>query len=93
MAKIIEVRFRYGIAFLLSGLVLLGWICWRNICEILSWGAVHYRQVIWCVAWSLLGMGAGLINSRNKGSEYHAKYLVYFLLFVLSYTRMLWMGK
>jgi len=83
MAKTMRIRVGYAIVFLLLGLALLVGFCREIICDLVAFTQVHVRQIAWCAAWSLMGMGAGLINSRKRGSSKDRKYLGYFLLFVL----------
>jgi len=81
-AKIIKRRKQYGGAFLALGTFLLCVVIFRNALECFSFIATHKWQILWCAAAAFMGMGAGIINSRDHGSERHTHYWVYFVPFV-----------
>lgn len=73
------VRFGWGIFYLIAGIVLI-FISFQ-VLEILKWLFVHWQDLAWVLGWSNIGIGAGLINSRNKDGKRdkdHMHYVLYF---------------
>ncbi len=77
--KTIKLRKQYGDAFLILGSVGLAVVLCRNRFELFNFSVIHKWQILWCAAVSLLGMGSGIINSRDHGSARHKHYWIYFV--------------
>src|SRR3989338_1085952 len=72
-------RLRWGILYLIWGVVFLMYFAFSK-CLILS--LVHkHTDILWVAGWASLGIGAGLINSRENDSyknRQDSHYIFYF---------------
>ncbi len=50
------------------GCLALGTILIVSVTPVWNWWIRHWVKIIWCLGWALLGIGAGLINTRNHGA-------------------------
>ena len=81
--KTIKLRYRYGLAFFIfGGLLLIFSIFGKNIASAFDLISAHIKQIVWCAGASFVGVGAGIINSRDRGSKHHKHYWIYFVPFV-----------
>jgi hypothetical protein len=81
--RTIFLRVGFGIVYLVLGIL----ICFeipQTICFLCIYGV----EILWCFAWSLMGAGAGLINTRNhpQNSLLHLLGYWFFIIVAVSLT-------
>lgn len=72
------IRFSWGIFYLIAGIGLI-FISFQGL-EILKWLFVHWQDLVWVLGWSSIGIGAGLINSRDKVGKRDRNHIHYILV-------------
>ncbi len=72
-------RVLWGIIYFLVGVVLIS--CFAVIMwpALRAWVSQNHRLLIWSAGWSAVGIGLGLLNSRNDGRRDHLHYVTYFV--------------
>jgi hypothetical protein len=78
-----QVRLNAGIIYFIAGVLCLILFCilkWPNIVDWIS----KQVSLLWCLGWTAVGIGCGLINTRNlDGGGIDREYKHYFLLYYL----------
>jgi len=91
LGKVNRKRLDWGILYFVVGLSLLVLMSYSPV--MISWAYSNRLLLSWVVGWSAIGIGLGLINSRENGGKEkggveneHLHYLLYFgfALFVSS---------
>ena len=61
--NIIGKRVGWGFFYLILGIILLGYFAIPLITDFFR---IYWFEFFWCIGWSMIGAGAGLINTRNQ---------------------------